>query len=59
MSDYTTFTFSDNEEEAEKEFLYGGRDGLLFFIDATKSMFKEDEGEIPFRTCIQVHFSVL
>lgn len=45
---------SENEDRESHE-PFGGRDGLIFLIDATKPMFSEDEStESPFRISLQV-----
>jgi hypothetical protein len=45
---------SENEDRESHEPV-GGRDGLIFLIDATRPMFSEDESaESPFRISLQV-----
>lgn len=46
----------DKKQDAEVEDpKWGGRDGIIFLIDATKSMFTERESnESPFRISLQV-----
>ncbi|KAK2146027.1 hypothetical protein LSH36_639g02004 [Paralvinella palmiformis] len=48
----------DNEEEldeGEYKFQWGSKDGLIFLIDCTESMFRKDadENESPFELCIK------
>jgi hypothetical protein len=47
---------ADKKEDSEVEDrMWGGRDGIIFLIDATKSMFSESEsGESHFRISLQV-----
>jgi hypothetical protein len=46
---------NQNEDWGNEESVWGGRDGLIFLIDATKPMFCEDEStECPFRISLQV-----
>lgn len=46
----------DKKEDSEvEEPMWGGRDAMIFLIDATKPMFSEGEsGESPFRISLQV-----
>lgn len=47
-------SYSDDDIENDLEDLYGVRDGTLFVIDATPSMFKNDPDNPYFLQCIKV-----
>ncbi|XP_067003694.2 X-ray repair cross-complementing protein 6 [Anabrus simplex] len=53
----STVTWDDsddeNNEDEENSSEWGGRDGVIFLIDATRAMFTDEDGDIPFRTCIE------
>jgi hypothetical protein len=44
-----------NEDREVEESMWGGRDGMIFLVDATKPMFSEGEsGDPPFGISLQV-----